>query len=99
MIDDGHEAYIEAEMGYSRKVGGTLAEVKEFWESSKHAPNGVKTRLVLADGTALDERGMGSEDLRRRVAKRLEKGTWNNADGEMIAEMAALLGMDVDAQE
>lgn len=83
---DDCEAYIEIACEYGRLADGTLAECKEFWERQKHMTSAYKSRLVLGDGTILDEIHIGSVGLRE---SRLDD------DAVLIQEMAELLGMDV----
>lgn len=96
-IPDGHEAYIEIQGDWGRLAGGNRDEVEAYWERTKHTTGACKSRLVVGDQVT-EERSIGSERLRKRVARRLTEGA-DDDDRELIAEMAELLGMRVDEME
>lgn len=87
-IPDNCEAYIEVKAAWGRMTGGTLAECQEFWKHGHEENEGCASRLVLQDGTVLAERGIVGERLRRRVVARLKARQWNDADADIIQEVA-----------
>lgn len=97
-IPDDCEAFIEVKAVWGRMAGGALAECQEFWQHGHDENEGCASRLVLQDGTVLAVRGMVGERLRKRVVARLKSRQWNDADADIIQELAELLGVDAGSE-
>jgi hypothetical protein len=95
-IPDGYEAYIEVKAQWARMAGGTLAECQDHFEHQKDENRGCASRIVLADGTVVAERGIVGDRLRKQIVARVKHAKFGDDDAGLIAVMALLLGVDVD---